>query len=82
VEAGCTHLDHVLVTELPATAHAQATGHPIIRSVQPGEDWSWCYPDQLEIVIPALHGQPVIARRRSAERPLNHPSPALGPPVH
>jgi uncharacterized UBP type Zn finger protein len=30
-----------------ATAHYQATGHPIIRSAQPGEDWSWCYPDEL-----------------------------------
>ncbi|HUR85512.1 MAG TPA: UBP-type zinc finger domain-containing protein [Solirubrobacteraceae bacterium] len=30
-----------------ATAHHGETGHPIIRSVEPGEDWSWCYPDEL-----------------------------------
>ncbi len=30
-----------------ATAHHAATSHPIIRSVQPGEDWSWCYEDEL-----------------------------------
>ncbi len=30
-----------------ATGHHHETGHPIIRSVEPGEDWSWCYPDQL-----------------------------------
>jgi uncharacterized UBP type Zn finger protein len=30
-----------------ATAHNAETAHPIIRSVEPGEDWSWCYPDQL-----------------------------------
>jgi uncharacterized UBP type Zn finger protein len=30
-----------------ATAHHHATGHPIVRSIEPGEDWSWCYPDQL-----------------------------------
>ena len=30
-----------------ATAHNRATGHPIIRSAEPGEDWSWCYPDEL-----------------------------------
>jgi len=30
-----------------ATAHHRATGHPIVRSVEPGEDWSWCYEDQL-----------------------------------
>lgn len=30
-----------------ATSHHQATGHSIIRSAEPGEDWSWCYPDEL-----------------------------------
>jgi uncharacterized UBP type Zn finger protein len=30
-----------------ATAHNRETGHPIIRSAEPGEDWSWCYPDEL-----------------------------------
>ncbi len=26
-----------------ATAHWRATGHPIIRSFEPGEDWFWNY---------------------------------------
>jgi hypothetical protein len=30
-----------------ATAHFRATGHPLVRSFEPGEDWAWCYPDQL-----------------------------------
>jgi uncharacterized UBP type Zn finger protein len=30
-----------------ATAHYEETRHPIIRSAEPGEDWSWCYPDDL-----------------------------------
>lgn len=30
-----------------ATKHFQATGHPIMRSIQPGEDWKWCYADEL-----------------------------------
>jgi uncharacterized UBP type Zn finger protein len=30
-----------------ATAHHRETGHPIVRSVEPGEDWSWCYEDRL-----------------------------------
>jgi uncharacterized UBP type Zn finger protein len=30
-----------------ATAHSAETGHPIARSAEPGEDWSWCYPDEL-----------------------------------
>jgi uncharacterized UBP type Zn finger protein len=30
-----------------ATAHHHSTGHPIIRSVEAGEHWSWCYVDEL-----------------------------------
>ncbi|MEA2350338.1 MAG: hypothetical protein QOG86_1279 [Thermoleophilaceae bacterium] len=30
-----------------ASAHAAEGGHPIVRSVQPGEDWSWCYVDEV-----------------------------------
>ena len=30
-----------------ATAHAKATGHPIVESFEPGEDWFWCYMDEL-----------------------------------
>ena len=31
-----------------ATKHFQATGHPIMRSFEPGEHWGWCYLDQIE----------------------------------
>ena len=34
-----------------ATAHAGATGHPIIRSAEPGEEWSYCYVDDITFVI-------------------------------
>jgi uncharacterized UBP type Zn finger protein len=30
-----------------ATAHFHESGHPIIRSYEPGEDWFWCYLDNL-----------------------------------
>jgi hypothetical protein len=30
-----------------ATAHFHDTGHPIIRSAEPGETWSWCYVDEV-----------------------------------
>jgi hypothetical protein len=30
-----------------ASKHAAATTHPIVRSAEPGEDWSWCYVDEL-----------------------------------
>lgn len=26
------------------THHWEATGHPVMRSAEPGEDWTWCYP--------------------------------------
>jgi uncharacterized UBP type Zn finger protein len=28
-----------------ATAHFQQTGHPVMRSIEPGEAWRWCYVD-------------------------------------
>jgi uncharacterized UBP type Zn finger protein len=93
--ATCTHLDHVLVTELPeevdgceeclamgspwlhlriclecghvgccddspnrhATAHAGGTSHPIIRSLEPGEEWSWCYVDEVIMRIEGVTGE-------------------------
>ena len=30
-----------------ATAHATETGHPIVRSLEQGEDWIWCYVDEV-----------------------------------
>jgi uncharacterized UBP type Zn finger protein len=30
-----------------ATAHHNATAHPIVKSLEPGEDWLWCYDDEL-----------------------------------
>jgi hypothetical protein len=29
-----------------ATKHAHAADHPILRSAEPGEDWSWCVIDE------------------------------------
>ena len=30
-----------------ATEHFHHTGHPIIKSFEPGEDWRWCYLDKM-----------------------------------
>ncbi|HEX9506136.1 MAG TPA: UBP-type zinc finger domain-containing protein [Acidimicrobiia bacterium] len=30
-----------------ATAHFHAEHHPLIQSFQPGEDWLWCYIDEV-----------------------------------
>ena len=32
-----------------ATKHAHAAGHPLVQSFQPGEDWIWCYVDQVAL---------------------------------
>jgi monovalent cation:H+ antiporter-2, CPA2 family len=29
-----------------ATKHHGQTRHPIVRSLEPGEEWGWCYEDQ------------------------------------
>jgi uncharacterized UBP type Zn finger protein len=99
-EPGCTHLDTITVTELPAsvdgcedclregslwmhlriclecghvgccddspmqhaTHHARSASHPLIRSLQPGEDWSWCFVDELGMVIAEIRGHTRIPR--------------------
>jgi hypothetical protein len=30
-----------------ATKHFHASSHPVIRSHEPGEDWGWCYVDEI-----------------------------------
>jgi uncharacterized UBP type Zn finger protein len=30
-----------------ATKHFHATGHPIMKSLKPGDDWMWCYVDKV-----------------------------------
>jgi len=34
-----------------ASAHARASAHPIVTSVEPGEDWSYCYIDDVAFVV-------------------------------
>jgi uncharacterized UBP type Zn finger protein len=29
-----------------ATAHFEETGHPVMRSFEPGAAWRWCFVDQ------------------------------------
>ena len=38
-----------------ATAHFRTTDHPIIRSFEPGEDWYYCYVDD---IVFELEGAP------------------------
>ena len=87
--AGCSHLDQIVVTDLPAEIagceeclkigsrwlhlrmcltcgkigccdsspnrharkHAETDGHPLVRSAEPGEDWSYCFVDDIAFVV-------------------------------
>jgi uncharacterized UBP type Zn finger protein len=93
--AGCTHLDHIRLDELPesvdgceecladghpwlhlriclecghvgccdgspgrhASAHAEQTGHPLIRSLEPGEAWSYCFVDDAVVLVSRPTGE-------------------------
>ena len=46
-----------------ATAHFHGTHHPVMKSIEPGEDWGWCYVD--EVMIPSVQRY----ARRHADRP-------------
>ena len=42
-------------TNTPASTRG-ADEHPLIRSLEPGEEWSWCFVDEVGMVIPEVHG--------------------------
>jgi uncharacterized UBP type Zn finger protein len=39
-----------------ATAHYHADGHPLIHSLEPNEEWTWCYEDDIGMLIPEVRG--------------------------
>jgi uncharacterized UBP type Zn finger protein len=42
-----------------ATKHFHATEHPVMRSFERGEDWGWCFVDELFIEpAPTAHDEP------------------------
>jgi CPA1 family monovalent cation:H+ antiporter len=47
----CVHCGNVACCDSSPGTHAykhfQATGHPVMRSIEPDEDWRWCYADEL-----------------------------------
>ena len=34
---------------LHATAHHHDAGHPMVKTLQPGQDWVWCYVDEVTL---------------------------------
>ncbi len=41
-----------------ATAHFGTTGHPLIQSFEPGENWYWCYVDEVGFEVPGESSSP------------------------
>lgn len=53
----CMTCGHVGCCDSSPAKHATAhwhdnREHPLVRSFEPGEDWWWCYADQLAFNIP------------------------------
>jgi uncharacterized UBP type Zn finger protein len=37
-----------------ATAHFHSSDHPLVQSFEPGENWVWCYADEVGLEIAGL----------------------------
>jgi hypothetical protein len=37
-----------------ATAHFRESGHPVVQSFEPGEDWGWDYAREIGLRLPPL----------------------------
>ena len=71
----CTECGHIGCCDSSpnthATKHSLATGHPIVQSYEPGEDWYWCYVDEAAF---ELEG--------GADSPSHPPGWSPGPPAN
>ena len=59
----CMHCGHVGCCDNSPNRHATAHwhahhDHPLIRSYEPGEEWWWCYADELFFEVPGAPPSP------------------------
>src|SRR5262245_34290484 len=52
-----------------ASRHARDEGHAIARSAEPGEEWSWCYVDEVAFVVEPDEAPSTATRHEGAARP-------------
>jgi diadenylate cyclase len=57
-----------------ATAHFHSTGHSLIESLEPGENWRWCYVDEV-ILASEINDADTPAHESENVMPDNTPSP-------
>jgi len=43
-----------------ASSHAEEEGHLLIRSLEPGEVWCYCFADEAGLLIPKVSGETTI----------------------
>ena len=48
-----------------ATAHFRSTGHPVVQSFEPGEDWFWDFRDQTAASGPELAAPGLMSLTRA-----------------
>ena len=58
-----------------ASRHASTSGHPIVQSFEPGEDWFWDYPEQRAFLGPALSPPDSHPREQPAPGPAGRVPP-------
>lgn len=44
-----------------ATRHARESGHALIQSFEPGEDWVWCFVDEVTVDVAGATDSPSYA---------------------
>jgi hypothetical protein len=58
----CTSCGHVGCCDSSpnrhATAHFRASDHPLVQSYEPGEDWFWCFQDEVAFELPGHAASP------------------------
>ena len=58
-----------------ATAHARGTGHSVVQSFEPGEDWFWDYDQGAVVTGPQL----AAPTSRPVDQPVPGPAGAVPP---
>ena len=87
----CTQCGHIGCCDTSpsqhATAHSKETGHPVIRSFEPGETWFWSYPGEdfydsgPELAGPGLAGLGLVGEGDQLVLTQDHGARRLGVPL-
>ena len=58
----CAECGHVDCCDSSPSRHArrdwEETGHPVVQSFEPGEDWLYCFEDDVALKVEELRGSP------------------------